>query len=96
MSQRFPPYLRQAPDPVVVARIGGAILRDEDDTAVGAHMLDTFIIDRIRRREEEARDSRIPLTIEAPRDGAEPPRDRRDEREDADRERGIAIIDFSI
>ncbi len=59
-------------------------------------MLDTFIIDRIRRdQERQRRDSRIPLHIEDrhPGSDSEPSRDRREPRRD---ERGSTIIDFKL
>lgn len=59
-------------------------------------MLDSFIIDRIRRRDEDSRDSRVPLSIELPRDDVQPPRDRFPDDYDVEQERGVAIIDFSI
>jgi hypothetical protein len=65
-------------------------------------MLDAYIIDRIRRERERARqgehDGRIPLHIEPPR-----PRDRDEDarqddlpREDPPRPRGSVIIDFQV
>lgn len=62
-------------------------------------MLDAFIIDRIRRQQDEAarRQERIPLQIEVPRPPRGPdavhPR-AADPRRDEDR--GIAVVDFSI
>lgn len=60
-------------------------------------MLDAFIIDKIRRERESQDSLRIPLHIDVPR-----PRGRNIEEgrpassEDEDRERGVAIIDFTI
>lgn len=62
-------------------------------------MLDAFIIDRIRRQQEEAarRQERIPLQIEVPRPPRGPevahPRGSDPHRDEG---RGIAVIDFSI
>jgi hypothetical protein len=60
-------------------------------------MLDAYIIDRIRREREQARqrDGRIPLHIEPPRAPTEdgpsaPPLDKEKP------ERGAVIIDFSL
>ncbi len=62
-------------------------------------MLDAFIIDRIRRQQEEAarRQERVPLQIEVPRPprgpDLAPPRAAEPRRED---DRGITVVDFSI
>jgi hypothetical protein len=56
-------------------------------------MLDAFIIDRIRQRQNRPRESaQIPLRIEVPE--REEPAPRREEK--PVEERGIAIIDFTI
>jgi hypothetical protein len=58
-------------------------------------MLDAFIIDRIRQRQNRPRESaQLPLRIEVPDPEQQPPRRDRDEFEK--QERGIAIIDFTI
>jgi hypothetical protein len=63
-------------------------------------MLDPWIIEEIRRREEEERrDERAPAVIELPMPELEPtlPSDGRpNRRPDEDTPRGIAIIDFSV
>lgn len=57
-------------------------------------MLDAYIIERIRQREERAREeARIPLRIDPP--PAYAPRERTEE-EPASSERGVVEIDFSI
>ena len=96
MSLHFGPSRVHHRHNAVVGPIGGAILDLEDDPVVGANMLDSFIIDRIRRRDEDSRDTRVPLSIEPPRDDVQPPRDRYPEDYDVEQERGVAIIDFSI
>ena len=61
--------------------------------AYGAEMLDTLIIERIRR-ERKHREGRIPLRIEDTIPMHPPqPREQKKERND---ERGVAIIDFTI
>jgi len=60
-------------------------------------MLDAYIIDRIRREREHARqrDGRIPLHIEPPRqpsEGSEGTEDQPAEKQ----ERGAVIIDFQV
>lgn len=61
-------------------------------------MLDAYIIDRIQRERERARNTDMRPRIEAPRPNREPdPRDRRpDGKEDKPQERGVVIIDFNI
>ena len=56
-------------------------------------MLDAYIVDRLRRKQEQARqkDARIPLYID---ERPPPPRPREDERKDAP-ERGSTVIDYS-
>ena len=63
-------------------------------------MLDAFIIQRIRQEQESRRPARQPMRIEVPR---EPPPGYRGQSEprgsgqgDAEAERGVAIIDFTI
>lgn len=55
-------------------------------------MLDAYIIDRIRREEDQRRqkDARVPLYID---ERPPPPRSRDDEKKDP--ERGSIIIDYS-
>jgi vacuolar-type H+-ATPase subunit F/Vma7 len=56
-------------------------------------MLDAFIIERIRQRQDRQRESaQVPLRIEVPVPEHEPPR--RDEKKDD--ERGVVIIDFNL
>lgn len=60
-------------------------------------MLEHYIIDDIRRRREERRDERIPLTAELPYEVPPAHHERMDQhREDDKPQRGIAIIDFTI
>ena len=62
-------------------------------------MLDTFIIDQIRKREHEWRDSERPrLYIEVPRNERPPREERTDEhaQDDQGSERGSVVIDFTI
>jgi len=64
-------------------------------------MLDSFIIDEIKRREEARRQeqprARLPIPGRAPmiRPPSEDPRDREHGREEGDEERGVLIIDYS-
>jgi len=56
-------------------------------------MLDAYIIERIRQREERAREeARTPLRIDPP--SSQPPREHREE--EPAPERGIVEIDFTI
>lgn len=56
-------------------------------------MLDAFIIERIRQRQNRQRDSaQVPLRIDVPIPDHEPPR--RDDKKDE--ERGVVIIDFNL
>ncbi len=57
-------------------------------------MLDAFIIEEIRRREQEQRDDRPRIDLPLP----EPAPHRQNEREDEDDkpQRGVVIIDYSI
>lgn len=57
-------------------------------------MLDTFIIERIRRERENRESGRIPLRIEDTIP-LHPPQPRQQKKDDAP-ERGVAIIDFTI
>jgi hypothetical protein len=57
-------------------------------------MLDAFIIEKIRQESEHADHVREPLRIEISRE-TDPATERRVERA-PERERGVAIIDFSI
>jgi hypothetical protein len=57
-------------------------------------MLDTLIIDRIRR-ERKSREGRIPLRIEDTIPMHRPPQPREQKKERSEK-RGIAIIDFTI
>jgi hypothetical protein len=57
-------------------------------------MLDTLIIDRIRR-ERKYREGRIPLRIEDTVPMHRPPQPREQKKERSEK-RGIAIIDFTI
>ena len=60
-------------------------------------MLDAFIIDKIRRERESQDSARVPLRIEVPRPHGRPLEDGRPAQpDDEDRERGVAIIDFTI
>ena len=61
-------------------------------------MLDAFIIDKIRRERESRDSARVPLRIEVPRPHGQPLEDGRPvhQPEDEERERGVAIIDFTI
>jgi len=57
-------------------------------------MLDAYIIERIRQRQNRPRESaQVPLRIEVP-EQREEPLPRRDEK--PAEERGVAIIDFTI
>lgn len=57
-------------------------------------MLDTFIIERIRREREHRESGRIPLRIEDtfPLHQPQPRQQKKDDRP----ERGVAIVDFTI
>lgn len=58
-------------------------------------MLDAFIIERIRNEREESRGARIPLRIEIP--APRPPEpEQRPAPQNADEERGVVTIDFTI
>lgn len=60
-------------------------------------MLDAFIIDKIRRERESRESSRVPLRIEVPRPRERPVEEGRPAQpDDEGRERGVAIIDFTI
>lgn len=57
-------------------------------------MLDAFIIEKIRREEEQRRYERLPLRIERPSPPRRPsPDDKRDD--DEQRDRGVVIIEFA-
>lgn len=58
-------------------------------------MLDAFIIEKIKREQEE-RTQRVPLQIEDHRRPPErpPPQWRDDDRDDGNADRGVVIIDF--
>ncbi len=58
-------------------------------------MLDPWIIEEIRRREEEQRreEARIELPLERPRWETEPPHPAREERDEAP-QRGVIVIDL--
>ena len=58
-------------------------------------MLDPWIIEEIRRREEERKDNRLPAVVEIPLQGPAPdPNERHQKRPDDSPPRGIEIIDF--
>jgi hypothetical protein len=59
-------------------------------------MLDPWIIEEIRRREEERQDSRLPATVEIPLHGPRPNgvNEQQQKRPDDSPPRGIEIIDF--
>jgi hypothetical protein len=60
-------------------------------------MLDAYIIEDIRRRREEVRDDRLPLTAELPLEAPPHHEERMDKhREDDKPKRGVAIIDFTL
>ena len=65
-------------------------------------MLDTYIIERIRRERESRESSRIPLHIEnsiplrSPRRDHDRSEDEHREEGEEQSERGVAIIDFTI
>jgi hypothetical protein len=54
-------------------------------------MLDAFIIEEIKRREQERRERRPRLELPIP----EPPPRRQDRRQDDQPQRGVLIIDYS-
>ena len=59
-------------------------------------MLDAYIIDRIRREQEERqRGALVPLHIEAPKPPP-PPRPDEDDKDDREPERGSVVIDFHL
>ena len=65
----------------------------------GVDMLDAYIIERIRRERDSRQGERPRLQIEMPtpqRWEPQEPQPGLDRRDDDDRERGVAIIDFSI
>lgn len=68
----------------------------QDSKPLETEMLDAFIIDRIRQRQNRSREAQVPLRIEVPVPEPKDPRreDRRDERKDE--ERGVVIVDFTI
>ena len=61
-------------------------------------MLDAYIIEKIRRERESRERMRAPLRIEVPRAplDRDPSSGQEAEEPESERDRGVAIIDFSI
>jgi len=80
--------------PPVAAPIRGGIFSTQAQ-AHGAEMLDSFIIERIRRERENRESGRIPLRIDETIP-LHPPQHQHEQKKDERDERGVAIIDFTI
>ena len=69
----------------------------QDSKPLETEMLDAFIIDRIRQRQNRSREAQVPLRIEVPvPEPTDPRRDPRRDDERKDEERGVVIVDFTI